>query len=239
MDLNRNRYGTPKVILGRKVAKRGASEELYVECYVPIIKIYRLVPGDETTLRGTNIPLSIEVSLSMTALKCFGYLNGYIENISPAEHRLWRVSGSGQVEDEDGWDYPVGRLRANNGELFEMRADDQDKTLAELMIDGNDEFIVEFMENNQWITEPKATISVAPSQSTLLNVPSHPIFNSTSFFDELSARAGISGSKQNGESSSSSLALQPAPTIRTRSKSPQPGRTPGTLGLGNLYVLSF
>lgn len=60
-------YGAPTITLERKVATRGASQELFVECYVPIFKVYRLQLGDDVSLKGPGKPLFIQVPLSATA----------------------------------------------------------------------------------------------------------------------------------------------------------------------------
>ncbi|KIJ55336.1 hypothetical protein M422DRAFT_57819 [Sphaerobolus stellatus SS14] len=239
-------YGPPTVTLERKVTTRASSQELFVECYVPIFKVYRLTKTNEEGLSGEGKPHQIQMSLQKSAKEFFLALTEYLSTISSEEFRLWRVSGL-EAEYGEGSEYPIGRLRANDGEIFHVAEDDKEKTLGELLVNPNDEFVFEFKENGSWPSESPvvskkragnaALTALTTISAQLSKAPT--LFNSGSYLDELSSRLGNTPSSSKGESSSSSL-LQPAPTIlRTRSKSPQPARVPGTLGLGNLGNTCF
>lgn len=226
--------------MARKVAARpSVSAELFVECYVPRLRVYRLHAGTGTSITGEGHSDIIEISLSASGREFLAELTRLF-NTPASDLRCWRATGTGTLE--EGSIYPVGRLRKNGGEILKMNETDSDKTLNDLMVNESDEFAVDIKQNGRWLVESDDLTSVngtlfdnisgllASPQPVETVRPSGIFPSRNGFFGDLSNRLGHSPSPTYDSHST----LQPAPSITTRSKSPQNNRPFGTLGLSNL-----
>ncbi|KAF8518039.1 ubiquitin-specific protease [Hysterangium stoloniferum] len=223
-------YGVPAHTLERKVTTQGASQELFVECYVPRFRVYQLRADKNAALTSEKTPPTIQISLR-APLRDFLLQLGRLSNATPPNVRYWRIEGS--TGTEQGFEFPVSRLGSPVDPLVLEEAN-MDKSLADLYVNPTDEFIIELKENGKWIYDPEEKISpevVAPLKPG-------PVFGSNGgFFGEVSQRLGISStsSKPNGYNVASTSALQPALNIVSSGKT----RTSGTLGLSNLGNTCF
>ena len=248
------RYGSVQHELERKVTTLGRSQELFVECYVPRFKIYQLRNGDDTTITGQGNTPTIQISLHAPA-RTFCVAIHQLYNVDQKDVRYWRADVS--VDTKQGFEYPVGRLLTCGAEPFVVPDTDLDKTLADLLINPSDEFIVEIKENNQWIvdlekisrqlreqhetssssTMPNGPRELAETSKTLGADNNEPLFKSGGFFGEMSNRLGIASSTPPNPSGIVAPTLQPPVNIAGRSKATLGLRKPGTLGLNNLCVI--
>ncbi|KAF8582776.1 cysteine proteinase [Ramaria rubella] len=249
-------YGPAKQTLERKVNSRSGSQELFVECYVPRFAIYRLRPGDDTTITGQGRPPTVQISLTARVCEFLDELNRLF-SVTPSDVRYWRVDILTGID--VGFEYPVGLLLKSGAEPLDFSEADLNKTLSDILVSPSDEFIVEVKENGQWIVDvehfsqdlgeqheasPPSTpdrLAVLAEASITQTGNKEPLFKSGGFFGEMSNRLGIPqpSSTSNGKGGASSSTLQPAANIAGRGKSALSSRTPGTLGLGNLGNTCF
>jgi len=110
---------------------------------------------------------------------------GSADKATPANAaRIWKVEG----REFNGSLYPSGRLHYDGPEILAP----SDQTLEEAMIEPEDAFIVEFVENGSFIIDPEK-LPAKPGSSTTVNLPEvpPPLFSSgDDFFSQL-------GKKQN------------------------------------------
>ena len=234
---------------------RGGSQELFVECYVPRFKIYRLRPGEDIAITGQGEIPTIRMSLRASARDFLVEL-GRVFHVSPPAARYWRTEVASGMD--IGVDYPAGRLSSSGAEPFDVSDTDLDKAIGDLLVNPSDEFVVEIKENDKWVIDveqfhqrqrqqpetsvtasvPNGLTASAEASGSLKPGDQQPLFKSGGFFGEMSNRMGIASSNgtSHGSGTASSSTLKPPANIAGRSK-PTPGlRTPGTLGLSNLCV---
>jgi ubiquitin carboxyl-terminal hydrolase 4/11 len=239
--------------LERKVTTRGGSQELFVECYVPRFKVYRLRRGNDTAITGEGKTPTVSFSLRMPARDFITALRR-LYNVNQKDVRYWRADISAGTS--QGFEYPIGRLLTSGTELLDIPEADLGKALGDLLVNPSDEFIVEIKENDQWIvdldksprqqreqhdtsslpsTTPNGLTALADAPRTLGVINEQPIFTG-SFFGEMSNRLGMVSSTTSNPPGIGSPPLQPSINIAGRGKPPSGSRTLGTLGLANLCV---
>lgn len=142
--------------------------------------------------------------------------------------RVWKIE---PVDDD--WtsvDFPTNMIRTQNGKLLP----DSDKTLEEELIESGDYFVVEFKEADGWVTDTQEDVQPPPiTVAGRPGVPA-PLFNSgQGFFDRM------------GKGSTSSTSLTKSDNFFSLTPSWKKTSTqeknvePGTLGLGNMFVISI
>lgn len=241
-------------VLERRVTTLGSSRELFVECYVPRFKIYQLRSGDDSAITGQGKTPIVQMSLRARAIDFFAALER-LYSVDQREVRYWRADIP--TETNMGFEYPVGRLMTSGAEPFIVPDTDLDKALGDLLVNPSDEFIVE-IKNHEWIVDlemfqkQQQDQHELPSSSSKLNALTiladtsrtsdiyngQPLFKPGGFFGEMSSRLGIVSSAPSNPLVGASPTLQPPANISGRSKPTLGSRSPGTLGLGNLCVLS-
>ncbi|KAF8513473.1 hypothetical protein JB92DRAFT_2721321 [Gautieria morchelliformis] len=246
-------YGPVQHTLERKVTTRGGSQELFVECYVPRFKVYRLRRGNDTAITGEGKTPTVSFSLRMPARDFIAALRR-LYNINQKDVRYWRADIS--TGTSQGFEYPVGRLLTSGTELLDIPEADLDKALGDLLVNPSDEFIVEIKENDQWIiddkslpqqreqhdtsslplTTPNGLTPLADASRTFGAINEQPLFTPGGFFGEMSNRLGMVSSTSNPPGIGLP-ALQPSINIAGRGTSGS--RTLGTLGLANFGNTCF
>lgn len=227
------RYGTPSHTLERTVVTVGRSEQPFVECFLPRLRVYRLRPGRGTTINGKGQPVKIEFSLRRPA-KDFLVEVCRIFDSKPDSTRCYRVDGT-DVSDS-GSEYPLELLQKSEHTLIDLDSNDLSTSLSDLRVNAIDHIVVDIKEKGTWLFQASGPSSVPTPSYTAEPVKQEYTFKSGGFFGEVSNRLGITSPSRpiNGQAEASSI-LKPALSLINKVKQAgSSSKTPGLLGLGNL-----
>jgi ubiquitin carboxyl-terminal hydrolase 4/11 len=215
------------------VIARGILRQVTIELRPPRLKVLLLERSNLTNIHGPPHPYVI-LSINDTVRHLCSLLATTVGSADKAVNaaRIWKVEGKEFI----GMLYPSGRLHFDAPEILTP----SDQTLEDAMIEPEDAFVVEFLENGSFIVDPEKLPSKSSSSTTTIQpeVPP-PLFSSgDDFFSQM-------GKKQSSWStaSSSKYAFPSKPnhgfykssgsgSMTTRSL---PIQDLGTLGLGNMY----
>lgn len=229
------RYGTPPHTLERSVVAIGHSEQLFVECYIPRLKVYRLRSGSDTSVAGQGQPVNVEFSLRRPA-KDFLAEICRIFNSKPGSTRVYRVDATD--ESDSGSEYPLALFRRLDHTLLGIDPNDPSTTLSDLQVNTVDHIVVEIQDGENWPSDSqplKASATPPPSYATEPGKQEYT-FKSGGFFGEVSNRLGLTSPSRpvNGQTEASAI-LKPALNLIGKVKqASSSSKTPGLLGLGNL-----
>jgi ubiquitin carboxyl-terminal hydrolase 4/11/15 len=153
--------------------------------------------------------------------------------------RIWLVDDS----DPEGADYPTHELAKHATKILE----ESEQTIEEALLDTGAVFVVEFKIRSEWMIDSSKVLG---KRSVIANasITPAPLFSSENdFFSRLGrSPSSPSTSKIHLPSESSDLTSRfPATSPFSRSFALGPSNSlirvqdPGTIGLGNMYVLGF
>ncbi len=229
------RYGEPKYPLPRKVIARGLMQEPILELRPPSFKVHLLAP---TSVPGQSTPVK-EVTVSSTDKIC-AVRHTFAAAVSPqkaalGQFRVWKTTSDASM---DQLLFPADTLRTCGASLLE----DDDNTVGDELVDTSEVFVVELMTRDKWLLEvsevaPPTNGAPAPSAPPPPPPPTQPgpLFGSgTDFFTQLQQKAPPV------TNATTTSAFKPAPSnaLTKSSARPRVQHDPGTLGLGNMYVVS-
>jgi len=214
------RYGEPAHILPRKVIPRGMSKTLGLELRPPRLKVLLLQRSDSILISGPPHPY-VTASMADTIADLCSQLALPFSRYKAFPSRIWSIDSS----DFNGSLYPSSRLRQDDPKILIP----SDETLEEALVEPDDAFVVEFMENGFFIDSEKIL-----RKGTQSDVPP-PLFSSdTDFFSQkFGSSSTLTGSKIASTSKIPGLFKSSAfgSLINNRNL---PAPDPGTLGLGNM-----
>lgn len=206
----------------RKVISKGIMKESSLELRPPRLKVLLLQKSDSKDVTGPPHPY-VTISISDTVRDLCSLLRSTIGPSKTGVARVWRIEPNADLT---GSVYPSARLSEDKPELFEPR----DDLVEDSLIEPDDVFVVEFLENGKFIIDPDKLPKSSSTGSD--NVPPPLFSDENDFFKKMgsssSSKAVVSTTKSN-----TSTLFKPGGfgSTLTRSHTPQ---QPGTLGLGNM-----
>ncbi|GJJ11282.1 hypothetical protein Clacol_005514 [Clathrus columnatus] len=224
-------YGSPPHILERTVVAIGRSE-LIVDCFLPRLNVHRLRSDSGTNTTENTQPMKIETSLRSPAMNFFIKICRIFKS-KPDDTRCYRVDG---IDGPDnGPEYPLGLFQKSEHTLLEIYPHNSSISLSDLQVNPLDHIVVE-IKGEVWPSD------IRPSEASSIPTPAEPTkqeytFKSGGFFGEVSNRLGITSATRsvNGQTEASTI-LKPALSLINKVKqASSSSRTPGLLGLGNLF----
>lgn len=228
------RYGEPRYPLPRKVIARGLMQEPVLELRPPSFKVHLLTP---TSIPGQSSPVR-EVTVSSTD-KIRAVRHAFATAVSPqkaalGQFRVWKTTSNASM---DQLLFPADTLRTCGASLLE----DDENTVGDELVDTSEVFVVELMTREKWILDasevaPPPNGAPSPSAPPPPPPPTQPgpLFGSgTDFFTQLQKKA-----PPVTNATTSAIKPGPANALTKSSTRPKVQHDPGTLGLGNMYVVS-
>lgn len=218
------RYGQPVCPLPRKVIARGAFKEKTLELHPP--RLYAHILCQSHGNLTPNPPVGVIVS-EMDKLSDVreALFRAVFPDAKNAEYKVWKLPGAPA-------ETRYITLEDFNEKMATAELENSDQTFEEYFVERLDSFAVEIRSEGQWIVPERWPEGSDLSQQTQPTEDApKPLFQTGSdFFSVLQKKPGpvtrISG---------------PAPPPPSRDPRPAPkvcNILPGTLGLGNMYVVS-
>lgn len=214
------RYGPPPHPLPRAVIVRGLQKQAVVELHPLRLKVFRLVRSSSEGASAPHQWITISAGETVTALssalsKCVALTTQH----TPC--RIWKLGIA--TDDSQDIEFPMPQLPMSDAKIL----DESGKTLEEEGVEMLDAFVVEFKQSDGWIAE--APRSLLPA----------PVFNSDDgFFNRMSSTlspvTSVTTYKGGYFNGSGSHVAKPSVSIKAFAKTLEPG----TLGLGNMSVIS-
>lgn len=210
---------------------RGISKEATIELRPPRLKVLLLEKSNSTDIHGPPHAY-VTMSIHSTVRNLCSRLAATVGKATPANAaRIWKVEG----REFDGSLYPSSRLHMDGPEILTP----SDQTLEEAMIEPEDAFVVEFVENGTFIIIDPDKLPAKPNSMTIAVPPEvpPPLFSSgDDFFSQISKRGNnwSSSSSSKYASSSKSAGFYKSSGFGSTYTRNQTIQDPGTLGLGNM-----
>ncbi|KAG9312963.1 cysteine proteinase [Chiua virens] len=214
-------YGPAIHPLPRSVIARGHLGEPSLELRPPRLKVLTLV---DSRSDGPDGPPHNYVILSTkdTVRKLSQELLTSVSPRTDVTYRIWKI----QPGEYPGSLFPASKLAAQGAELLEIN----DKTLEDALIEFDDPFVVEFLQDGKWLSDQMST-APAPAASTPYVPP--PLFGTgEDFFTRPFTRTSAGSSTKAHDS-------QVAPFKSFGFSKNRLLQEPGTLGLGNMGNTCF
>jgi ubiquitin carboxyl-terminal hydrolase 4/11 len=217
-------------VLPRKVIARGILRAATIELRPPRLNVLLLEKSDSTDIHGPPHAY-VTMSISDTVRQLCSHLAATVGNIGGAgAARVWKVEGrvfNGSL-------YPSGRLHLDGPEILSPG----DQTLEEAMIEPDDTFVVEFIENGSFIIDPEKLRGKLSASSTAMQPEApRPLFSpGDDFFSQMGKKNNWSASSSSkyASSSKSTQGFYKSTAFSSMNTRSQLIQEPGTLGLGNM-----
>lgn len=218
----------------------GPAEQLFVECYLPRLRVYRLQAEAEADTASQGQPVNVEFSLRRPAKDFLEEICQMFDS-KPDSTRIYRVDAADGSD--TGSEYPLALFRRSEHTLIGIDPTDPSTTLSDLQVNTVDHIVAEIQDGEKWPSDSqplKASATPPPSYAAEPSKQEYT-FKSGGFFGEVSNRLGLTSPSRpvNGRTEASAI-LKPALNLIGKVKQatsfPQ---TPGLLGLGNLGNTCF
>jgi len=139
-------------------------------------------------------------------------------------YRIWKIGIA--LDESQEIEYPASQLPMSDAKIL----DASDNTLEEECVESDDAFVVEFKQPDGWIAEaPRPLLQPAP------------IFNSDEgFFNKMTNTLPVSSTSYKGGyfNAPGTSVSKPSVALTLSNKTYMKALEPGTLGLGNMSVIS-
>jgi ubiquitin carboxyl-terminal hydrolase 4/11/15 len=201
-------------------------KHIVIELHPLRLKVFRLV---RSSSEGANTPhpwITISAGVTVTAL-CSALSKCVALTAQDLPYRIWKIGIA--TNDSQEIEYPASRLPMSDAKILHS----SDKTLEEEGIELDDAFVVEFKQPDGWIAEaPRSFLQPAPLFNSdegffnRMSTTSSPVSSATAYKGDYFNTTGTSVSKP-----STALTLSNNKTFMRTLE-------PGTLGLGNMSVIS-
>lgn len=215
------RYGEPIQPMPRKVISKGIMKEPTLELRPPRLKVLLLQKSDSMDITGPPHPY-VTISIKATVRDLCALLRSTIGPSKTGVARVWRIEPSMDVT---GSMYPSARLSEDKPQLLQP----SDDIIEDALIQPDDVFVVEFLENGNFIIDPDK-LSKYPFTND--NVPPPLFSDENDFFKKMgsssSSKAVVSATKTNMSALFKPGGFGSAVTHSHKSQQP------GILGLGNM-----
>jgi ubiquitin carboxyl-terminal hydrolase 4/11/15 len=217
------RYGPPPHPLPRAVIGRGRSKNVVIELHPLRLKVFRLVRASS---EGANTPhpwITISSGVTVTTL-CSALSKCVAVTAHDVPYRIWKIGVA--LNDSQEIEYLASQLPLSDAKIL----DASDKTLEEEGLELDDAFVVEFKQPDGWIAEaPRSLLQPAP------------VFNSDEgFFNKMTTTLPVSSTafKSSYFDAPGTSVSKPSVALTLSNKTFMKTLEPGTLGLGNMSVIS-
>jgi hypothetical protein len=227
------RYGEAKHPLPRKVYSVGDRREAKLDLRPARVMALLLVKDVDPAISGPP-PKTVTTSSYAPVKDLYKDLINAVSPVAnPPKARIWSVMRPRTAI--EGLHYPVSRLLEAGGQI---RNRFEDKTVDQALIEPGDVFVIELPDADQWLVN---MTDVPGLGETDAEAPA-PLFSAeNNFFNRMQKTLKTTESperKAERTAATSTLRLrngnkaEPSAASLTATKT----RTPGTMGLGNMYI---
>lgn len=224
LPLSTRRYGQPVCPTPRKVIARGISQVKALELFPRRLFAHILLANNDTGGITPNAPAEVTVSVTdkLSDVRQALY-KAVFPDAKDAEYRIWELPGK------------LPEARHISLKDFEERQATAELENSDQIVDGSlvedlCGFVVEVRSDGKWIVPERAEGSNSSQQTQPAEDASKPLFSKgQDFFSVLASKPATR-----------SDVSKPTPAPPSRDPRPAPkvcNLLPGTLGLGNMYVL--